>query len=259
MKMKIFFLFSLLLLLFFIIWFFFFKKKIIHEMFLLEYFDNNANISKEPDEAEDSKKTGLYLKGNNPEDIQSFVVQTVGNALQVSQNNQVRGPPGEKGSKGDDGKNGGLYTNKGPLRSAKFPDMVVERTYGTGEGAKSFLTGQTYLPQQTWTLGTDNKICSGYNENECLTMSEKGNVYMMPKQMATDWVHSRTTGQLQNKYRIGGNINCLTAKKKGSTSANHKVPDNGKPPQGKPTPLTNAYVLESAICSGDLNQSWAFY
>lgn len=263
-KYKLTFCIIMLLLLGLSIWVYHFQKKTLNEEFnlIVEHLDMNQDVSSEPDSDPGKNKnaTGLYPPSSySQDDMARYVVKMVNNALDISRTNQVRGPPGPQGPKGNDGLNGGTFLAKGPLRSVGSPGMVVERTYGMGPGARCFLSGQTYLPQQTWILDSEDRLCSQYNPNECLKVSDDLNVYMAPKIDATKFKHRSSTGQLQTSSPIQGRNRCLSTKQMGSVSANHLI-QNGKNPTGSAKPLNDKLILLAEDCNnGKKEQYWSFY
>lgn len=257
------------------IWFFFFQHKVLREEFeeltaisgapIVEHMDPNQNMSVEPDKSmkdpgKDKNKTGLYLQSSDPTAIQEWGIALVNNALQLSTNNQARGPPGQQGQRGAPGKNGGLYVSQGPLRSVYEPGLVVERTYGMGPGARCFLSGQTWLPQQTWNLDKDNKICSQYNTNECITLNEDGSeAHIGPRLNSVAFNHIPQTGQIRTIRPIDGKNKCLSIKKMGSISANHVIKP-GEKASGPSKPLIDKMILIAEDCDqGKMQQRWAFH
>ena len=214
-----------------------------------ESFDVNQNIASQPDE-QALKPTGLYLKNNDPADIQKFVISTVNNALQINSGSQVRGPPGPKGDKGDPGINGGTYQKFGPIRNVKYPSMVIERTNGIGPSSKCFLNDQTYEQWQTWQLGTDNKLRSVFNPNECITFGEDNNVNMTSCVNAEPFSHRKSTGQLQSMREPA---KCLSIEKVGKMNTNSMINNSNK------KFIENTYVTKMDKCQNIGEQSWQFY
>jgi len=198
--------------------------------------------------------SNLSASPSGPE-IQKWTLAMIQNAALTNKTNQARGPMGPAGRQGPRGNDGGTFVSKGPLRAVSQPALFVERTYGTGPNAKGLLSAQSFLPPQTWTLGSDSKLCSAFNPNECLTMDDTGNVFMTPKPNAIAWTHKASTGLIQATQPIGGRVRCLNVKKADSLTTNQQI--NGQPQTGQATNLANANYLVGDDCQQ--STPWSFY
>jgi hypothetical protein len=199
-------------LLIFGVWVFYLNKKSVKEQFdiLVEHMDPNQNIPTEP---EQDKNTGLYLKSNNPEDIQKYVVSMMNNVLQVNEAGQIPGRPGPQGIQGKDGANGGMYQRVGSILNQKYPEKVIERTAGMGKGAVIYANNQKYKQWQQWQLDKNNKLRSVYKPEQCLTHDDDGGEpYMAPCINSKQWVHRASNGALMSKYPVNGEALCLSLK-----------------------------------------------
>jgi hypothetical protein len=102
--------------------------------------------------------------------------------------------PCKEGPPGIQGKSGGIFTDKGPLRNLGQPNVVADRFDDSGIYANAYLTDRTYKPQQTWTLHSSEGNYANRIENQyggCLTIGENGEIYMTNPagcQNATQWI-----------------------------------------------------------------------
>ena len=160
----------------------------------------------EPTEKDKKKPDYLDLKDNSAQSIKNYVVRTVTNALS-SIRPDSQGPPGDIGPQGPQGQSGGNYLFNGPLRSIKETKLVMDRKTNI-----PFMTNQTYLPQQTWILSSDNKIINLSNQNDCLNFDTTGNLNISNCSNSEKWKYIGNTAQVQAVKPIGGINKCLTLK-----------------------------------------------
>jgi hypothetical protein len=197
--------------------------------------DSAQNITTQPTESDNKQPGFLDLKQLSIPSIKDYVVRTVTNALS-SVRPDVQGPPGPMGQPGPQGQNGGTFIFRGPLRSIKQPTLVVDRKTNT-----LFMSNQSYTPQQTWTMSSDNKILNSSNQNDCLNMNDNGNLEIANCINSKTWNYIGLTGQLQAMKPMGGKNKCLTLK---------NTPENG---------VDNQYNILLDDCSiGGPEQAWNF-
>lgn len=102
--------------------------------------------------------------------------------------------PCKEGPPGPQGKSGGIFSDKGPLRNLGQTNMVVDRFDDSGIYANAYLSERNYKPQQTWTLHSSSGDFGNRLENQyggCLTIDKNNEIYMTNAggcKDATKWI-----------------------------------------------------------------------
>lgn len=203
----------------------------------IEFFEQNgSNIPSEPTQPSDEEKNQpgyLDLQKLTIPDIKNYVVRTVSNAIQ-SVRPDTQGPAGTQGPQGPKGENGGIFVEKGPIRSVKEPSLFLDR--GTNNPN---LNKRTYKPSQSWILDSGNKLRSFYDQNQCLSFKDN-TVLMSNCATSENWNYIGRTSQLRSMRPVGGKNKCLIM--------------NDNPEAG-----TKArYSLSMGDCNVSPNQAWSF-
>ena len=222
-----------------------YKQRILEEEFKIHCIENleeknnddkMQNISNQPDEQTEEKKvTYLTLTNNDTKSIENYVIKNITNAVK-SIRPSAQGPPGQMGIDGPDGKPGGIFTNKGIIRSINKPNIFLDN--GT---KKIFLNNRTYKPEQTWIHLNDGKLENVSNTGNCLNATDKGGLEMSPCINSEKWKYIGETAQLQTMKPIGGKNKCLTIKETPEKGVDNK----------------NSVYLDDCSVSGE--QAWSFH
>lgn len=186
----------------------------------------------------ESFENNIELKSLSVPSVKKYVVQTVTNAMKTIRPD-TQGPPGQMGPPGKAGRDGGLFSNKGILRSIQYPTMFLDR-----DTNKVFVSKRSYEPQQTWMRSSDNKIRSMFNQNQCLsTQGDSGDSLQITScAEAIPWNYIERTGQLQTLTPVEGKNMCVSIINK---SGNKK---NG-----------NNYDVKIKECVVTPSQGWSFF
>ena len=140
------------------------------------YFDIQENLLFADNSVENS------LTDNQKKAIQKIVkthIQDFANKSPIVPG--PKGDTGEQGIQGQQGPAGGNYIGKGQLKSAKYPDMTLDRMYGMGKGSKAYMGKFTFSPNQMWTLESGTgKLINHFDLRQCLKhgTGTDPNVYM---------------------------------------------------------------------------------
>jgi hypothetical protein len=148
-----------------------------------------------------------------------FVIKSIENAMKTIKP-AMRGVQGPQGRQGPSGKDGGVFVQKGPLRSIEKPELFLDRNR-----KKLKLGLRSYKPTQNWTLSSDGKLKNSTAPYPCLHYNNKGILEMKSCPSASKWEFDENLGQLKT---MSGKEKCLTMENNKSLSL-HKC-DN-KPAQ----------------------------
>ena len=179
-------------------------------------------------------KEHLSLNTNHKNDIEKYVVQTIENAIQNIRPDKD-GNEGKKGDRGKRGESGGTFTNKGFLRSLKFPTLFVKRT---NNGLK--LDKKKYNSNFIWTHESNGKMKSQSNKGRCMDI-KNNKLYLNEYKKAGTWTYNENSGHIKYNEPINGKNMCLYVKKNPSNDINQR------------------YLLDIDKCKPNNEQSWMFF